>query len=527
MKLPSMPYGNSLRTETQTAFTGYDHNPGAGDGAIYDMQNLTGRYYPLLATRPKRALVRTIADPNGLFGYDGLCWVDGTGFYYNGTSKGTVADSKKQFAALGTKLLIFPDKKYYDSSDDTFGSLEATYVSAVGGVTFADGTLYGEDAEGNTLTCAAADFNLLFKAGDAVTISGCTSYPANNKTPIIREISDDGHSLRFSENALAVGTEAAAVTIARTVPNLDFLCVNENRAWGCKGDTIYCSKLGDPFNWNVFDGVATDAWACAVGSAGDFTGCISYLGYPVFFKEDMVYKVYGSLPSNYQVIPSARLGVLSGCADSLAVAGETLFYLSRAGIVAYTGGVPSSIAEAFGDVRYTDAVAGSDGLRYYVSMKTGTSWSLFVYDVRRGMWHREDATQALCFVYYEGALYLLASDGKLWMVSGDAPAGSTAEGSVSWEAEFSDFTDGSPDKKGVERLQIRCELGALATMTVMLKYDSGATWETVRTLTAGTKKSCVLPVIPRRADHYRLKLSGTGECKVYGITRVRYQGSER
>ena len=67
------------------------------------------------------------------------------------------------------------------------------------------------------------------------------------------------------------------------MPELDFLCENENRLWGCKGDTIYASKLGDPFNWNVFDGVSTDSYAVDVGSAGDFTGCFAYRGYPVFF----------------------------------------------------------------------------------------------------------------------------------------------------------------------------------------------------------------------------------------------------
>ena len=33
--------------------------------------------------------------------------------------------------------------------------------------------------------------------------------------------------------------DADHVTLARTVPSMDFICVNENRMWGCKGDTIY------------------------------------------------------------------------------------------------------------------------------------------------------------------------------------------------------------------------------------------------------------------------------------------------
>lgn len=118
-----------------------------------------------------------------------------------------------------------------------------------------------------------------------MTISGAVTHESNNKTPIIREI--DGDYLRFYENTFTIGSggDAETLTIKRTVPDMDFLCENENRLWGCKEDTIYASKLGDIFNWNVFDGVATDSYSVNVGSAGDFTACCSYLGYPCFSRK--------------------------------------------------------------------------------------------------------------------------------------------------------------------------------------------------------------------------------------------------
>ncbi len=62
------------------------------------------------------------------------------------------------------------------------------------------------------------------------------------------------------------------MTLSRDVPDMDYVCVNENRLWGCRGDTVYASKLGDPKNFNVFEGLSTDSYAADVGSAGDFTG---------------------------------------------------------------------------------------------------------------------------------------------------------------------------------------------------------------------------------------------------------------
>ena len=186
--------------------------------------------------------------------------------------------------------------------------------------------------------------------GDAVTISGCTKETYNNRTPIIREISEDKKTLRFYENTFRLPdgqesiTEPGTVTLKRSVPDMDFVCTNENRVWGCKGDSIFASKLGDPYNWNVFDGLSTDAFSVESGTAGAFTACVSYLGYPCFFKEDKIFKMYGTIPTNFQLMSSAVLGVMKGSHKSLAVAGETLYYLSKVGIMAYSGGMPRCIS---------------------------------------------------------------------------------------------------------------------------------------------------------------------------------------
>ena len=530
MRLPGMKYSDGNTKAVQMQFGGYNHTPGAGDGELWDMKNLTSDSCPLLSSRKPRGLVRTLAAPGGVGGHNALYWVDGTNFCYDGAVKGAVEAGEKLFAEMGSRILIWPDKKMYNAAADVFESLEAS-VSA-GSVTFGNGTLYGEAAECNTVTAPGVDFSAHFSVGDAVEISGCTLHPENNKTPIVREISEDGHELRFYEYAFRTDgtdeapadyTEPGPITFARTAPDMDWICVNENRLWGCKGDTIYASKLGDPKNFNVFDGVDTDSYWVDAGSAGNFTGCVSYLGYPCFFKERHIYKMYGDLPSNFQLIGSATLGVKEGCGRSLAVAGEVLFYLSTAGVMAYSGGIPSPAGENLGD-SFQGAVAGSDGLKYYVSMQASAgAWHLFVYDSQRGVWHREDDAQAMGWASIGGTLYLLKADGGLWDVTGGSGAG---EGAVEWMAEFADFTEGRPNAKGYSKLQLRLELEAGASARAELLFDSRGEWETVRTLRADGRRTYLLPIIPRRADHYRLRLSGKGGCVVYSLARQYYSGSE-
>ena len=602
MKLPTLPYNGRYYTDAQTEFRGLNANPGAEDGEIVSMTNMTGKYYPVMSVRDRRKrYAATVNTPTALFADDAVVWVDGSYLYVDGTPIDALTSTPKQIARMLRKIIIFPDKKLYDMDTGTLSDMGSSV--SFSGVSFQNGTIFDENAEANTIYKAGASWSTYFKEGDAIEISGAALHAENNQTPIIREI--DGDYLRFYEytftldttwnyspgsNDLAAGTyhftagsqtmqftlsealptggtlkwdgiallrtvygvttivsttsgsggsaitmqeiankpytESATMTFARNVPNMDYICVNENRLWGCKGDTIYASKLGDPTNFSVFDGLSTDSWESQVGDRGDFTGCTSYLGYPIFFKEESVFKVYGDKPANFQWTPSARFGVAAGSHGSLAVANETLYYLSPVGIVAYNGGIPKVISEPLGvDRRWKNAVAGSDGLRYYVSMQDADGfWGLYVYDTQRGMWHREDATHAVGFGYWDKALHALSIDKNLWTLDGSS--GATQESAVSWNVEFADSTMGSPMKKGVLRVLLRCELDTGASLTVSIRYDGGA-YSAVRTVTATQKQSYVLPLIVRRCDRWNLKLNGSGGCRVYSIAQTRYTGSEK
>lgn len=519
--LPVVPNGDRIRKYRSVVFRGYDHNIGAGDGTIWDEQNMTSDYYPVMGVRAPRATVYGATTPNGIYAYDGLFWVDGTALKHNTMTVGTVADSPKRFAALGDRILILPDKLIYDCSAGTLTSMESSVsTSAV----FRDGTYAGEEAESNTIYSASVNWAEYFKVGDAVTISG-SSEADNNKASIIREI--EGHEMRFYEHAF-VNHTAETITFTRTVPDLDYICVNENRVWGCAGDTIYASKLGDPTNWNVFDGVATDSFAVDAGSDGEFTACCSFLGYPVFFKENHIYKVYGSKPANFQLMGSAATGVVEGADRSLAIAGEVLFYQSRVGIMAYSGGIPECISRALGLATYTDAVGGSDGRKYYVSMLNGLNRHLFVYDTDTGLWHREDATRTEGWAFSHGSLYCMTSDGMVMTMNRhDSPLiGSDEETSITSYVEFGDFVEDDPNRKGTSKLQLRGEIDAGATLTVKISFDSSGVWQTVAALPASAKRSWYLPIVPRRSDHFRIRLEGIGGWRLYSLVRENYSGSE-
>lgn len=315
----------------------------------------------------------------------------------------------------------------------------------------------------------------------------------------------------------------STVTLKKTIPDMDFVISDDNRLWGAKGNTIYGSKLGDPTNFNVFDGLSTDSYSVDIGNAGEITAALTYNGYPTFFKEDGIFRLYGDKPSNFQIMPTMKQGVKAGCAKSLAIAGEVLYYIGLNGIMAYSGGVPMKADDALG-IHVTDGVAVSDGIKYYISAtEDGEHYSLYVYDTAKRMWHKEDDLH-LTYAVYDRAVLGLTDEKKLLALTRGVDG--TEEEDFEWAVEFADMTFGSPFQKGIVKANIRFELQEGAYCRGEIQYDSGDEWEVIKDFEGTRKRSNILPVIPHRCDHFALRLVGKGICDIYSLAVQYYEGSE-
>ena len=171
MRLPAMKYGDGYTDKVQTQFGGLKHRAAAANGALWNMQNLTGDKFPLMAVRKPRGLVRSIAAPVGGIGaHSKLCWAAGGKFYYDGQEIGAVNSEAKIFAGMGQRVIIWPDKKVFHTELKTFEDLESS-VSA-NSVKFAGGEIYGEAADANSIVCGSVDFRnyfaVAFSAGEVI-----------------------------------------------------------------------------------------------------------------------------------------------------------------------------------------------------------------------------------------------------------------------------------------------------------------------------------------------------------------------
>lgn len=260
--------------------------------------------------------------------------------------------------------------------------------------------------------------NDLFSVYDGIEISG-SDVEDFNGSHIIQGIGDNYIILIGTIDEEK--TQATALVIDRNVPDMDYYTESGNRVWGCSSieNEIYACKLGDPKNWNFFMGISTDSYAVSVGSPKAFTGACTHLGYVMFFKEDMIHKIYGTKPANFQMTSLSIQGVEQGSAKSLRAINTSLYYKSKNGICVIRLDYPELVSQAFGNESYKNAVAGVLGLKYYVCMESPSDEHiLFVLDTERGIWHKETTKRILDFAGSSNNLYFFNDDNTIASVNG-------------------------------------------------------------------------------------------------------------
>ena len=492
----------------------------------------------------------------------------------------------KRIIVMGAYLLIMPDKRYYNTVDpEDRGSIERLWASSgevtftltdMDGIDYPLGDMYAGPSAPAGNTAEDGDYWLntgevphtLYRmyggewvsvssvyvrisspgigaglnAQDSVRVSGI-EYSGNdtefgsqleflNAVHVIQAVDDD-YIVITGVIDCQYTQSSGQVRVDRRMPNMDCMIECNNRLWGCRfgeqdGQTvnrIYASALGDFKNWEKYMGTSMDSYYVNVGTDGPFTGAAVHRGYPHFFKSDCVHKIYGDKPNNFQTQLTECDGVKAGCADSLVEYNGALYYVSVNGVACFES-LPENRSKALGTENLEAATAGQTGSMYYLSARgQDGQWDLYVLDTERGIWHRQDESHVLSFAELNGELYALMSNGLLYAMNGRE--GEKEPEEVTWYAETAAMGYEYPDHKYLSRFLLSMKLGVKAECRVYLQYDSDGLWRHKGTIRGANKvKTYLLPVIPRRCEHVKVRFEGHGEMQLYGMARELAIGRE-
>ena len=180
MALPSL-YSISTGKSIPTAFGGLNESYACAEAEFTEMKNFSSRGYPALQTRTPRRTMRAMGRCNGMYHLNGLLLCEGTTLRYTEDSEDDVAtaaaggeivlenavtDSEKIMIGMGTKILIWPDAKSFDTATGKLEALSAAW-SQTGTVTIAPcdagGKTYTVSSVGTTEPSGPADGTLFLK----------------------------------------------------------------------------------------------------------------------------------------------------------------------------------------------------------------------------------------------------------------------------------------------------------------------------------------------------------------------------
>lgn len=531
-------------------FGGLDRRDKISDISFTDMTNISPDALPAIKPREPRKEITdltsavTVCSPeitsDELSSFTGIA---NNKFYYNGTMiSGTLTEGKKSIADFNGKICIFPDKVYYDyNPDPETGVVGNSLVSMEKATTVKNAKFYSfiDEVTGSYtayISSISAKFLSYFAEGDSIVISGCSKYYNNTVTAaerkeivsansivsaVVTSVSDNKLSLvLYNNSGEKVGfestVEANTVTLKIAVPDMDNICVHNNRLWGTStnGEYVYASKLGDCTNFNSFQGLANDSWYSYIATGGRFTGICSYRTSVIVFKQNYIHHIYGDAPTNFS-IPKQTYG---GCIDgkSICEIGGILYYLTNNGFYAYSGGEPYSVSPQL-NVKYSSCAAGTDGRHYYASaIREDGTCEVLVYSPEKDIWVREDDTPFIDFCLYNGKLYGITSDKMMMLCGGDE--------NFTWQTISKRFTYDATDYKGLSCIWLRMDLGNNSEVAVSVSKDNND-FELCGTISGNGEFSVYrVPIRFGKCNSFRIMLEGTGNATIHDIEIKSYNG---
>lgn len=294
---------------------------------------------------------------------------------------------------------------------------------------------------------------------------------------------------------------------------------------------IFCCKLGDLTQWYDYAGTAADSFAVSLGNDNEITAGCAFNNTPHFFTEDAVIKIYGDYPSNYQMRSNKADGVVSGGHKTLVQLEGVLMWVSPIGVMMYDGSQPYFRGEKFSP-HFLDGkkiAGGKDGAKYCLSVShSGTSDGVFMYDTKTGLWAKtadgiivmaSELKNALCYVNDSKQLVTLYDRTKTDDdVPGDDPE------PIAWSLETGNLGLDSPYQKYISRIQLRADF--IGTFLVDISYDDSE-YMPVYLAESDHMHSITVPIKVRRNDHFKIRMTGTGQMRLYSFGYETDEGSTR
>lgn len=326
----------------------------------------------------------------------------------------------------------------------------------------------------------------------------------------------NGEETDFEDMNGSIKFYCSGMKLEKRTRHFDNIACHNGRIWGTvpNGNMIYGSSSDDIFSFSSEDIRSGYAARLTSENPGGFTAMCEYGSELVLFKEDSITVIYGDSVRNYGKLTINGIG----CTDkrSVQVTPSGVIFLAYGGFYIYSGGVPVCISQKLNRT-YTAAVCGFDGDIYYACVSEDGAKTILTYDMRYGIWHKQDSTDAYGFFRFRDGFYIADENSIYRMNSGACDCG--------WSFTSVNRCVDTTDNKAVNGLWI-CTDTAEGTELVAETSIDGGIWRRHGIVCEPGLRVYHCPVRAVMGKNFRYRISGKGEAVFYEI-RIDYAGGGR
>jgi hypothetical protein len=324
-------------------------------------------------------------------------------------------------------------------------------------------------------------------------------------------------------------------TTVSNVPNaptgMNYIVSHDNRVYGAVKNALHYSALRKADNWTTVD--ESGQIMIEDGAGEDITCLMAGTGHVVAFTRQATHELYGTNPGNYRLqVISEEIGCMTH--HSAVLISGTLFFLSHDGIYRYNGGTAprkdyalsmQGLFDRINTATSNNAVAGTDGERYYISLPIDGATKPNVtieYDPNFDAWNYWDfGLTPSDYVEIKDVMHVGFEESRIIKMGGTSDNGSAIPFSLE-TVPFSYHSLAANNR--LYRLWIVCDVPIGATLNVYISNEKkGSNWRLMKTLTADANLQATQILIPvTESFHHnlvRVKIEGTGPVVIHELTR--------
>jgi hypothetical protein len=437
--------------------------------------------------------------------------------------------------SCGRKIICGGTGSYYDSKDNKYYEGAGMFDFSVPGEAFESfsGKKYVSKAGINDIIIYAAKESELINIAEALNTPGTELEMAGEKQTVKYPYTTAGeeNSCRIEKVAwgkkidgvwvegkayrLTIDVENVPETFVREFSNEEIYITSpkraadtitwKNRLWSYNDNYLIGSIAGifkgKDIIWNEVNNNYNDSVSQPIWQGGVINAVLPLTDAIIIFKDDCISVFTGETIPTMSVYTVFCPGLKKENAASAVSINDSVFYYSNNSVYRFYGGFPADIGENM-KFRGKNAIGGSDGKKYYLSLEEEGIRRLYAYDIAKGIWHAEDDYNGISFAKLSGNVYI--TDGEEIVYYEDEKE------NIQWEAEFT-YDEGVTYKKKYKQLIVR---GSFEECEVWVKADDGE-WAVAVLYASGKIK--VPPII---CEKLTVKLKGIGKAEIRSVDRV-------